>query len=428
MKAFIDHPDMQKLLERIKSGRLDKKVYSDIIDKKGNQYVDLVQEGGGVLGIALVGYTYILEKAGIRFFSLAGTSAGAINTIMIASLGKIGDPVSEKILKILSEQNLFDFVDGHTRIQRLIRRYVEKKPFLKISAAFNANLIWQTLKNDLGLNPGDEFEKWVVKNIGEAGIGSLSDLVQLRTQVPELLDRETKKELKRTADLKIITSDITTKSKITFPEMAELYWKNPGSVNPAKFVRASMSIPFFFNPFQVDNIPNAGTTEDEKLRKEATKWRKHTGYYGVIPKTARFVDGGMLSNFPINAFHKEDGVPKKPTFGARLSTWREEYSETGKLDGMMGAMVSTMRQLHDYDFLLKNPDYSRLICSIDADAKRDQNGEMEFNWLDFNMPQKKQVDLFLLGAQKAVDFLETFDWDKYKAIRKGLTDMEKLLA
>lgn len=428
MKAFIDHPDMQKLLERIKSGRLDKKVYSDIIDKKGNQYVDLVQEGGGVLGIALVGYTYILEKSGIRFFSLAGTSAGAINTIMIASLGKIGDPVSEKILKILSEQNLFDFVDGHPRIKRLIKRYVEKKPFLKISAAFNANLIWQTLKKDLGLNPGDEFEKWVVKNIGEAGIGSLSNLNQLRSQVPELLDRETKKELKRTADLKIITSDITTKSKVTFPEMAELYWANPGSVNPAKFVRASMSIPFFFNPFQIDNIPNAGTTEDEKLRKEATKWRKHTGYFGVIPKTARFVDGGMLSNFPINAFHKEDGVPKKPTFGARLSTWREEYSETGKLDGMMGSMVSTMRQLHDYDFLLKNPDYSRLICSIDADAKRDQNGEMEFNWLDFNMPQKKQVDLFLLGAKKAVDFLETFDWDKYKAIRKGLADMEKLLA
>jgi len=28
-----------------------------------NQYVDLVQEGGGVLGIALVGYTSILENA-----------------------------------------------------------------------------------------------------------------------------------------------------------------------------------------------------------------------------------------------------------------------------------------------------------------------------------------------------------------------------
>ena len=58
--------------------------YSDIEDANGNQYVDLVQEGGGVLGVALVGYTYILEKAGIRFMSLAGTSAGAINTMMMA--------------------------------------------------------------------------------------------------------------------------------------------------------------------------------------------------------------------------------------------------------------------------------------------------------------------------------------------------------
>ena len=32
------------------------------MDKSGNYYVDLVQEGGGVLGIALVGYTYILEQ------------------------------------------------------------------------------------------------------------------------------------------------------------------------------------------------------------------------------------------------------------------------------------------------------------------------------------------------------------------------------
>ena len=39
---------------------------SDILDAQGHQYVDLVQEGGGVLGIALVGYTYIMEKAGIQ--------------------------------------------------------------------------------------------------------------------------------------------------------------------------------------------------------------------------------------------------------------------------------------------------------------------------------------------------------------------------
>ncbi|HEX8357472.1 MAG TPA: hypothetical protein VF610_08680, partial [Segetibacter sp.] len=52
-------------------------IVSDIIDGDGNQYVNLVQKGGGVLGIALVGYTFILEAAGVRFMRMAGTSAGA---------------------------------------------------------------------------------------------------------------------------------------------------------------------------------------------------------------------------------------------------------------------------------------------------------------------------------------------------------------
>lgn len=56
------------------------KVVSDIVsaDDEPIQYVDLVQKGGGVLGVALVGYVYVLEQAGIRFLKLAGTSAGAI--------------------------------------------------------------------------------------------------------------------------------------------------------------------------------------------------------------------------------------------------------------------------------------------------------------------------------------------------------------
>jgi NTE family protein len=48
--------------------------------------VDLVQQGGTMLGIGLLGYTYIMERAGVRFRSMAGTSAGAINTLLIAAL------------------------------------------------------------------------------------------------------------------------------------------------------------------------------------------------------------------------------------------------------------------------------------------------------------------------------------------------------
>ncbi|MBS4057957.1 MAG: patatin-like phospholipase family protein [Bacteroidales bacterium] len=420
MNSYTQHPEVLRLVESIHSKGLDTKIYSDLIDEQNHQYVDLVQEGGGVLGIALVGYTYILEKAGIRFFSLAGTSAGAINTMMMAGLARVGEPVSEKVLTIMSSKNLFDFVDGNTRLKKLVQDYIEDRPFFKLRVAFNALLIWKTLKENLGFNPGNDFEKWVDFHLSQAGVTTMADLHRRRQELPVLMDRTSREVLLREAAVKIITSDVTTKSKITFPEMAELYWAEPETVHPSCFVRASMSIPFFFNPFQVNKIPHAGTTEDPNLPKESTRWRKHTGYRGPIPETVRFVDGGMLSNFPINAFHMKSGMPKKPTFGARLSTWRDACSKSESIGGLCGAMISTMRQLHDYDFLLKNEDYKQLICSIDADAKHDAQGKDMFNWLDFNMPEEKRLALFTLGAEKAIAFLEGFNWDNYKRLRSGV--------
>jgi len=119
----------------------------------------------------------------------------------------------------------------------------------------------------------------------------------------------------------------------------------------------------------------------------------------------------MLSNFPINVIHREDGgVPRMPTFGARLSTFRENFSETDSTMSMSMAMVSTMRQIHDYDFLLRNPDYKQLICRIGADK--------DFNWLDFNMSEDDKVNLFNLGAKEAVNFLNTFNWQVYRETRQ----------
>ncbi len=53
---------------------------------KKRPVIDLVQQGGGMWGIALLGYCYILEKVGIRFFSHGGTSAGAINALFLSSI------------------------------------------------------------------------------------------------------------------------------------------------------------------------------------------------------------------------------------------------------------------------------------------------------------------------------------------------------
>ena len=399
---FIDHPDIQKITEDAIAFKNEGRFVSDIVDEEGNQYVDLVQEGGGVLGIALVGYTYILEKAGIRFYSLAGTSAGSINTLLMAGVGKPGEQTSEKIIEIIGDKNFFDFVDGPSGIKKLVQKKIEKGGSILWDVVWNALKIFKLLKSKLGVNPGKHFEDWLIKSLEKFEIHSLSDLENKRSQLPKLKNLANPDYEFKTPGLAIITSEITTHSKVEFPKMVNLYWSKSEEIHPAKFVRASMSIPFFFYPYTLHDIPNAGEIGEES-------WKEHVSYNGPVPGSVRFVDGGMLSNFPINTFHLKTGIPSRPTFGVRLSSYRESYSSTDKTFGYCGAMISTMRQIHDYDFILKNPDYEKLICRIDADE--------EYNWLNFGMSDKRQQDLFILGAQKALEFLKTFDWEKYKEIR-----------
>ena len=95
IEYFAEQPEIKELLKNLNDnfrGNGNNLKVSDLEDDEGHQYVNLVQEGGGMLGIALVGYTYILEIMGIRFWRLAGTSAGAINSVMLASIGEKTKP------------------------------------------------------------------------------------------------------------------------------------------------------------------------------------------------------------------------------------------------------------------------------------------------------------------------------------------------
>src|SRR5918992_157339 len=111
VQDFTQHPKVIQAVQKVTEACRGREI-SDIIDKDGRQYVDLVMEGGGVLGISLTGYTYILEQAGIRFLGIGGTSAGSINALMIAALGKPADAKSEKLLNVLARIPMGSFIDG----------------------------------------------------------------------------------------------------------------------------------------------------------------------------------------------------------------------------------------------------------------------------------------------------------------------------
>ncbi len=407
---FINQTEFQQMIKEAE--KLKGTVFSDILDAEGNQYVDLVQEGGGVLGIALVGYTYILETAGIRFFHLAGTSAGAINTLVLAGIDGIGKAKSKAVLDVLAKQDLFEFVDGDPTLKKIIQKVIDGTPFKKMlwKLAWNFSKVKKALFINLGLNPGNEFEKWIEKVLRESPqkITTIGDLIDKRGKkyFPEgMINRITGQPIPdEYAHIHVITADLTTQSKVQFPKMAHLYWgEKVREISPARMVRASMSVPFFFIPFEIDNIPGAGNPANDE-------WIKNTNFHGPIPKKVKFVDGGMISNFPINVFHSKSGAaPRKPTFGVKLSSYREECTTIDDLGDFVGSMVSTMRHDADNEFLIQNPDFQKLICFIDADK--------DFNWLNFKMDDESKKRLFLLGARKGLEFLSKFNWEEYKKLR-----------
>lgn len=399
---FTLQPEVVQILANLKKDKIHERQFSDVLDENNNQYVELVQEGGGVLGVALVGYTYILEQMGLRFFSLAGTSAGSINAMMLAGMGSASLQKSEKIIDALVNKNLYDFVDGDSDSRDFIEALVEKAKRIK--------LIWKgwqvidEIYDDLGLNPGDDFLNWLTGILNANNIRTVSDLnnqfgkrpgnLKIRDGINKNLDGLEPR-------LALITADLTTETKVEFPRMASLYFPNPDQVNPALFVRASMSIPYFFSPVVLDKIPAGGTAKKN--------WEDLAGFIGDVPKEAKFVDGGIMSNFPIDVFHKKNTVPRLPTFGVRLGIDRNSANEVSNPLNLFGAMFNSLRHLHDYDFILRNPDYKLLISMIDI-GKHD--------WLNFAIKDDAKQDLFVRGARAANDFLRTFDWIKYKKVRE----------
>lgn len=224
-KNIIDfiqaHPDGPNLIDRLKRLEGQNKQYSDLQDKHGNYYINLVQEGGGTLGIALVGFTFVLEYCKIRFLKLAGTSAGAINTILLHHLDVPEKAKTPRLFDVIKEQDLKKFVDGNKTTKFIITNILNKTGIVDALGVFFIALLLLLLtiipvlamisnatgtiylivvslfllaifmlfryyksikRNKFGLNNGDEFLKFMRNNIPPENIGKVDDLSGLFKQ------------------------------------------------------------------------------------------------------------------------------------------------------------------------------------------------------------------------------------------------------
>ena len=379
---------------------------SDLIleqDGKTLQFVDLVMEGGGTLGIALVGYIYALEQANIRFLSLGGSSVGAIVALLLACLGKRTEEKGGALTEILADMDMKSFIDGNVFAGALSRllgsENASKKKFRIVMLGLLSS---RSFIKKIGLNPGNKFLEWLSDCLSNVGVHTADDARNLVEYIPEGLVHKAlgQKFTKPSVSLKLVVADLTTSTKVVFPEMAPLYWEDPGSINPAYFARASMSIPGFFQPMEVHGVSEITDVVD--------KWKNLCSFEGKIPDKITFSDGGLLSNFPISLFHQQR-VPNAPTFGARLGSYSRVVKEVSFVGGYAGGLFNALRHYSDFEFIYNNPDYSRLITYIPTAGH---------NWLNFYMSDDEKLTLFKKGMDAAYEFLETFEWETYKNIRR----------
>jgi len=400
-----------------------------------HQYVDLVMEGGGMLGIALVGYVYAMEQVGIRFLQLSGTSAGSINALLMAAAGPRHETSTDWIIEQLANQNFYDFVDGNENATGFTRELLEpditdtgvmgwlRRKVDKVEDIRSAWSVRKDISQDYGLHPGDNFTRWLERLLQEKEANSIEALLARRAEVPpgglrrrpspiSNIATEVPYEPNILSRLAIITADITTQTKVIFPEMAPLYWEDWRKTSPAQLVRASMSVPMFFQPYRCTNLPGCDPSSAAHVSYRRA-WDA-LGYLGPIPREALFVDGGIISNFPINVFHDNTQVPAAPTFGVKLGTERASLRPTDSVLQYLGAIFDAARSQYDADFIRRNSDYRHLVHCLNVEG---------FNWLAFDMSAEEKRKLFAVGVRGAVAFLKNFDWEAYKALRAAKVEV-----
>lgn len=310
---------------------------------------DLVLEGGGVKGIGLVGAIKRLAQEGYEFQRIAGTSAGAIVGALVAA--RMQADAMEGVMRDVDylrfkDESLLDRL-GH--IGKGLSLVLEK-----------------------GIYEGKYVKSWLSEHLAALGVRTFADL-RIDDDAGSALPPE------RRYRLVVMAADLSRGRLIRLPWDYPRYGLDPDDQLVVDAVRASMSIPYFYEPVRLRD--------------------KETGDSSVI------VDGGVLSNFPIAIFDRDDGVsPRWPTLGIKLSarpgvkqTVRHQFA--GPL-GLGAALVATTMSAHDQMHLDDDCVVARTIFVDTLDVKA----------TDFDIDEATQATLFDNGYSAASTFLDTWDF------------------
>jgi NTE family protein len=322
---------------------------------------DVVLEGGGVKGLALAGAMQAFGEAGYTFARVGGTSAGALVGSVLAALARRGEPAS-RLVDIAKTLDFRRFPD-----RGFPGRYLG--PLAPVADGLSV------LFED-GAYQGDYLRHWLAGVLKDLGVETFVDL---RTYDPG--DDGSVQARYRLA---VTATDLSRHRLIYLPWQYGEYGLDPDEQRVVDAVRASASIPFFFEPVTL------------------------RGPQGV----STLVDGAVVSNYPISMFDRDDGQPARwPTLGVRLST--PDVSVPGapvvpaeRVHGPVGlgaALIETAIEGCQAEHVTQPCNVARTVA-VDTS---------EIGATDFDVTAAQRDRLIASGHSAAAEFLAGWDYDAW---------------
>jgi NTE family protein len=333
--------------------------FSGAPTRQDPQRADLVLEGGGVKGIALAGAVLGLARAGYTFPRVAGTSAGAIVGAVLAALEVRGEPV-ERLSDVARSLDYRRFRD---------RGFPGKAlgPLGFLGDGLSVLL-------EGGAYEGDYLEDWLDGVLRDLGVETFGDL--------RLDDPGGDGAMHHRYRLVVVASDLSRRRLAQLPWDYGEYGLDADEQRVAAAVRASASIPYFFEPVE---LRGAGGT-------------------------STLVDGGLLSNYPISTFDRLDEVPPRwPTVGVRLDA---PEADGGASPRPVRGPVSTGVALVQTAIEACQAEHVLDRCNVARSVYVDTAG---VGAVDFGLDEAQQEALLRAGEEGARRFLAGWDFTSWLA-------------
>lgn len=318
---------------------------------------DLVLEAGGVKGIAISGAVSTLARRGYTFRRIAGTSAGAITGAVLAALQHAGEPLErgEDIARSLKYERFRD----RGAIGRLLG------PLGWLVDGFS-------LAFDSGIYEGAYLHDWLRGVLKDLGVTTFADLREK--------DPDSALAPEHAYRLVVFASDLSQQRLVRLPWDYPDYGLDPDEMLVADAVRASASIPFFFEPVTV------------------------RGDRGV----STLVDGAVLSSYPISIFDRDDGLPARwPTIGVRVTARAGDPAAVQPVEGPISLALTLVETALTACQSRHIEDPANVARSVFVDTSGIAS-------TDFGITSAQRDELISTGAAATERFLRDWDFEQWQ--------------